>query len=145
MDTFAAPASGQDPLLVELPKGVGRSFCAIQTNDERRDDAMNPEKALELVREMEELIELGGRTDPPTLQRIGEIASSLEGTGDTTGIIDEKLNQLRSWALILFSERQQKKWGRGPDDIKNILRVHCIDLREGIRSAIERTKGAPST
>lgn len=106
---------------------------------------MNPEKALELVHEMEELIELGGRADPLTLQRIGEIASSLEGTVDTTGIIDDKLDQLRSWVLVLFSERKEKKWGRGPDDIKNILRVHCIDLREGIHSAIRRTNGAPST
>jgi len=106
---------------------------------------MGPEEAFELVIEIEGLIELGGRADPPTLQRIEEITASLEGTGETTGVIDAKLHQLRSWAQILFSQRKRKRWGRGPDDIKNILRVHCISLRGMVQGSIERTKPHPSS
>lgn len=106
---------------------------------------MTPERALELVCEIEELIELGGRADPPTLHRIEEIAHSLEGTDDPTGIIAYKLEQLRSWAQILFSNREHIKWGRGADEIKNILRAHCIFLRKGVQAAIERAKRPQST
>ena len=106
---------------------------------------LTPERALELVVELENLIELGGRADPPTLKRIEEITLLLEGMANATRIIDDKLRQLRSWAMILFNERKSKKCGRGADDIKNILRVPCISLRQMIHAAIEITKKLQST
>ncbi len=47
-------------------------------------------------------VELGGRTDPKALRRIEEITTSVEGTGHTIGIVDDKLHQAGSWAGILF-------------------------------------------
>ena len=105
---------------------------------------MTPESALALVAELESLIERGGREDPPTLARIESIISSLMGTGEMTGILDLKIHQVQSWAQILFSDRKQQRWRRAADDIKNILRVHCISLREMVHGAIERAKSQPA-
>ncbi len=105
---------------------------------------MTAERAFELVAEMEGLIELGGRADPPTLDRIEAIIAMLEGTRETTGIVDSDIRQVRSWAQILFTERMRHNARRPADDIKNILRVHCISLRETVQDTIERAKPLPS-
>jgi hypothetical protein len=104
---------------------------------------MTPESALELVAELEHLIEQGGREDPSTLAKVETIILSLQGTGEMTGILDHKIYQVHSWAQILFSDRKQQRWRRAADDIKNILRVHCISLREMVHGAIESAKPQP--
>jgi len=101
---------------------------------------MTPETALELVAELEGQIELGGRADPPTLHRIEAIIDMLEGTRETTGIADSDIRQVRSWTQILFTKRKRRSARRPADDIKNILRVHCITLRETVQSTIERAR-----
>jgi len=101
---------------------------------------MAPENALELVAELESLIELGGRADPATLGRMETIISSLQGTGDTTGIDESTIQQVRSWVQILFGARKVGRKRRAADDIKNILRVHCISLRGTVQAAIDRDK-----
>lgn len=104
---------------------------------------MTPDKAFEIVVELEGLIELGGRIDQKTSQRFEELLSLLQDTGRTTGIPESIIRQMRSWAGILFSERKQGRWRRAADDIKNILRVHCISLREIILDAKERNTIPP--
>ena len=122
-----------------------RRMTTFHSKNSDRHGIMNitPESALELVAELESLIELGGRADPPTLRRIEAIISMLHGTEETTGILDSDIRQVRSWAQILFRERKQLKRRRAADDIKNILRVHCISLREMVHGAIERAKPQP--
>jgi hypothetical protein len=99
-----------------------------------------PEKALELVAEIEGLIELGGRDDPPTLRRIEDIVRSLYGTSDTTGIVDLKLSEVRSWAEVLFTERKHERWNGGAEGIKHFIRMNCSSLKTMIRGAIRRAQ-----
>ena len=108
------------------------------TDESIRYIVMTPGNALEFVAELENLIELGGRTDPPTQRRIEEITALLEDGGEPAGVLDDTLHQVRSWSQILFSERKQQKSRRAADDIKNILRVHCISLRKQIQGGLLR-------
>lgn len=99
---------------------------------------MTPEEALKLVAEMEGLIELGGRDDPPSLLRIEDIVRSLHGTGYITGIIDLKLSEVRTWAQVLFTEREHEKWNGGAEGIKHFIRMNCSSLKNEIGGVIRR-------
>ena len=99
---------------------------------------MTAAQALELITELEGLIESGGRSDPPALRRIAAIIDTLKGTTDATGINASDIAQVHSWTQILFTKRKRPNAKRQADDIKNILRVHCIALRQTVRRTMQR-------
>lgn len=87
------------------------------------------EDAMVLANELEELLEQTemGHADEETARRAERLVASLEEAPWPSGEIDDKVERLKSWAVLYFSENHSEP--AGPGSLKSFVLKELAELR----------------
>lgn len=97
---------------------------------------MIKEERLKLLKELEDLIPLGGTPNPAILRRIGQICFRFQNDYDLDPHAREKISHIKDHFGILFSQRKHQKSPGGSAGVAHFIRS---DLSV-VLSEIERSE-----